>query len=185
MRRVLSVLLMFSLLTGCKSMKGTDPALVLREKLLTANGCSFRTVITADYGDHYYVFTLDCTADSSGDISFTVVSPETISGITGTIDQAGGNLTFEDQILAFPLVADDQLSPISAPWLLVRTLRSGYISSGGQDGEYYKLQMDDSYEEDPLRADIWLDDGNIPTHCDFMWDNKRILSVEIANFAFL
>lgn len=185
MKRVIAVLLLFCLLPGCKSMKGTAPALALREELLNANGCSFRAGITADYGDVVYTFSLDCVADSSGNISFTVVAPETISGVTGNIDQIGGSLTFEDQVLAFPLVADGQLSPVSAPWLLIKTLRSGYISSGGQDGAYYKLQMDDSYEEDPLRADIWLDTANKPTHCDFMWDNKRILSVEITNFVFL
>jgi len=185
MRRIIAIFLLLTVLTGCKNTDGTKPAVLLREKLLQSNGCSFLAVVTADYGESIYTFSLDCTADADGNITFTVADPETIKGISGRIDQEGGKLTFDDQVLAFPLLADDQLTPVSVPWLLVRTLRGGYISAGGKDGEHYKVQIDDSYEEDPLQLDIWLDDANLPIHCDFLWNGRRILSAEIKNFAIL
>ena len=94
-------------------------------------------------------------------------------------------MTFDSEILAFPIVADGYITPVSLPWLFVRTLQGGYIKAGGNDGEFYKVQMDDSYEEDPMTIDIWLDDKNLPIHCDLLWDNRRILSAEIKSFALL
>lgn len=185
MRRLLPLLLLAIFLFGCKKTDGTEPALILRERLMESSGCSFKTVITADYGDSSYTFIMDCRADSEGNITFTVAEPETIQGITGKIDAEGGRLTFDERVLAFPLLTDGQLTPVSVPWLLMRTLRGGYISAGGRDGENYKIQMDDSYEEDPLRVDIWLNEENVPIHCDFMWNNRRFLSAQIIDFAFL
>lgn len=185
MKRAIALVLLFVMLTGCKNSDGIGPALKLRESLLSAQGCKFQADITADYGDSTYAFSIDCTSDKSGNIVFTVASPESISGISGTVDFEGGELVFDDQILAFPLLADGYISPISVPWLFVKALRSGYINSGGADGDLYKVQMDDSYEEDPLTMDVWLDSDNKPVHCDFLWQNRRILSARIKNFSFV
>ena len=185
MKRLITVLILFFLLPGCKKNEGTEPALALRKEMQNAKGCSFTALITADYGDATYTFNVDCISENFSNLKFSVTEPETIQGITGCIDETGSNLIFDDQVLAFPLVADDQLSPISAPWLLIRTLYSGYISAGGRDGQYYKVQMDDSYKEDPLRLDLWLNSSNKPTHCDFLWNNRRILTVDIINFHFV
>lgn len=185
MKRIAAVLLIILLFSGCKTSDGTAPGMDLRNALLAANGCSFQAIITADYGESMFTFVLDCVSDAEGNITFTVAEPETIQGISGKIDESGGNLTFDDKILTFPMLADDQLTPVSVPWLLVRALRSGYISSGGADADLYKLEIDDSYEEDPLRMDLWLDNHDKPVHCDFLWNNRRILSAEIKNFSIL
>ena len=183
MRRILPFFLVF-LFVGCAKTDGTGPALSLRERLLQSKGCRFEVVITADYGDRIYSFTMNCITDCDGNVSFTVSEPESIAGISGIIDSEGGKLTFDDKLLAFPLLADDQLTPVSAPWLMMRTIRSGYISAGGEDGDQYKIQMDDSYEEDPLRLEVWLNQDNTPVHCDFIWKNRRFLSAKINNFVF-
>lgn len=183
MKRVLIVFMLFFVLSGCKSTGGIEPGLLLREQLLQAEVCRFTALITADYTDYMYTFTLECVSDKQGNITFTVVEPASIAGVNGRIDAEGGSFTFDDTILAFPLIADDQLTPISVPWLLIRTLRGGYISAGGQDGEHFKLQMDDSYEEDPLTLEVWLNDDRHPIHCDFLWRNRRILTAEIVDFS--
>ena len=101
-----------------------------RAKLL-AQAVSFDAEITADYGDKTYTFAMHCESDTKGDMTFTVTAPESIAGISGTISASGGKLTFSDTALAFDLMADDQLSPVSAPWILMKTLRSGYLTSCG------------------------------------------------------
>lgn len=185
MRRFLPAILFVFFAFGCSSTRNVEPAVTLRNKLLQSNGCEFQMMITADYGENIYTFTMDCRSDKNGNVNFTVIEPETISGITGEIDNEGGKLTFNEKILAFPLLADEQLTPVSVPWLFVRMLYSGYIGSGGSDGDYYKVQMDDSYENDPLRADVWLNESNDPIHCDFLWNNRRIFTAKIENFRFL
>ena len=157
----------------------------LRSKLLQASECSFSAVITADYGDKIHTFSMDCKADSSGNLTFTVVKPETISGITGTLSGDGGNLTFDDTALHFELMAEDQLSPVSAPWILIKTLRNGYITSACTEEGKLILSIDDSYDSDPLRLDVRMNLENTPEFADILFDGRRILSVHVTNFQIL
>lgn len=173
------------LLAGCSGQNdGLDRAMSLRSRLL-AGSINFDAVITADYGDELYTFSMNCQSDTQGNVSFTVTQPESISGITGTMDASGGKLRFDDKVLSFPLMADNQLSPVSAPWILMRTLRSGYLTSAGADGEYLRLAIDDSYDDDALHLDIWLDTSDHPVRAEVVWQGRRLLSIEVKNFAFL
>jgi hypothetical protein len=141
--------------------------------------------IIADYGDKLYSFVMACTFDHAGDMQFCVKEPQTIAGITGTIKMDGGFLTFDDQAVAFPLLADEQLTPVTAPWIFMKTLRGGYIRYAGQEGENLRVYIDDSYEEDSLQLDILLDAGQAPLQAEIIWQNRRILSLTIENFTIL
>lgn len=185
MKRIIPLLLVLVLLTGCSGQGAElDRAMALRAKML-AQSVTFDAVITADYGDKLYTFRAACEADAKGAVRFTVVEPETIAGITGQISDAGGKLTFDEAVLSFPLLADDQLSPVAAPWVLIRTLRSGYLTSCAAEGGSLRLAVDDSYEEDALHLDIWLNENDLPSRCEILWQGRRILSVSVENFTFV
>ena len=158
--------------------------MAFREELLCAKGCSFSAVVTADYGDMQHTFTMDCQGDSAGNVTFKIKEPSSIAGIQGKIDSAGGKISFEDQYLYFPLLTDDLLTPASAPWIFLKTLRSGYITSVCTEGEMLHISVNDSYEDDALYLDIWLLDSK-PIRADILHDGKRILSVQVEHFAFL
>lgn len=167
------------LLCGCKdSEKDMDAALSLRSAILQAERCTFTANITADYGDMVYNFSLDCTVDGDGNVSFVVTAPETIAGITGKITADGGNLTFDDTVLYIPMLTDDQITPVSCPWILMKTLRSGYITSCA-DG---RVTIDDSYADDALTLDISLGSDGMPASADIFWKNRRILTIEVVSF---
>lgn len=186
MKRVLIFLLGLLLLTGCRAEdEAMEQVLLCRQQLNSAQGCEFDAYITADYGDKLYTFTLACRADAGGEVEFTVVDPESIRGINGRIDGAKGALTFDDQALAFSLLADGELSPVTAPWLLLKTLRSGYIHGCSRDEEYTYALIHDSYEADALQAQIWFNRESVPTNADFLWQGRRILSLEVKNFRFI
>ena len=186
MRKITALALLFVVLTGCASQsKEMESGLELRSKLLQATACSFETMITADYGKKIHTFSMDCYANSDGDISFTVIEPDIISGITGHLSGDGGSLTFDDTALHYELMAEDQLSPVSAPWIFLKTLRSGYITSAGREDDRILLSIDDSYEEDALRLDIWLNSENIPEEAQILFKGRRILSVSVENFTIL
>ena len=179
----LACLLLVLCLTGCVSAKSEiERGMALRSRLLQAESCSFDAAITADYGDHVYQFEIYCEGNSSGDLTFTVKSPESISGITGRMDAEGGKLTFDSTVLHFDPVADDQLSPVAAPWVFLNTLRSGYLTSAGMEEEFLRLTIDDTYEDDALQLDIWLGKEDIPIRCEILHDGRRILSLDVANF---
>ena len=175
-------LLILGMLSGCSDGSGElERGMELRNKLLKASVFSFDADITADYGDKLHQFSMACRTDEEGKVTFTVTQPESISGITGVIGETGGALTFDDQALSFELLTDEQLSPVSAPWILVRTLRSGYLRSACQEEQGLHLTLDDSYDEDALMVDIWLDGQDLPRRAEILYDGRRILTVLVKN----
>ena len=172
------------LLCGCTDDDAMEQALELRSKLLSS-GCSFRAAVSADYGDYIQCFVMDCDADESGNVTFAVVDPDTISGITGKLSGEKGFLTFEDELLAFSMLTEDQISPVSAPWILVNSLRSGYLRSCGKLDSGYRLTIDDSYADRAMQVDIWLNDDGKPQGAEILWQGRRILTINIENFVFL
>lgn len=180
--KLLSAVLAVLMLTGCGS-KDTEleRAMTLRAKLLPSS-VSFDAEITADYGDEIHTFSVFCEGDNQGNLGFRVTDPETIADITGRIDAGKGKLTYRDTVLAFPLLAEDQLNPVSAPWIFYSTLRSGYLTSAGMEEDLLRLTIDDSYEEDALTVDIWLDAEDTPVRAEILYDGRRILTLKIENF---
>lgn len=157
--------------------------MVARSKLQSA-AFRFRATVSADYGDMIHTFVMDCEADKQGNVEFLVAAPDTISGITGKLTAESGFLTFDSEVLAFELLADGQLSPVSAPWVLVSTLRGGYLRYAAETEQGLRLTIDDSYAEEPMQVDIWLE-GDIPTGAEIFWQGRRVLTVRVENFAFL
>ena len=176
---------MFALviLTGCTGKRNEmDRAMTLRAALLGSGGCSFTAHICADYGDELHEFSLYCEGMNNGDLGFRVEKPETISGVTGRFKGKEGALTFDDVAVAFPLLADGQVTPVSGPWIFLKTLLGGYLTACNQEEEYLHLTIDDSYEEDALRLEIWLNEENIPIQAEILYDGRRILTMKIENF---
>jgi hypothetical protein len=185
LKRIALLLCALLLLTGCSGKnEEMDTALGLRSKLLS-KAVSFDAQITADYADKTYTFSMKCQADTQGNLTFTVIEPELISGITGTVSATGGKLTFDDVALSFELLADGQFSPVSGPWILMKTLRSGYLTSCTQEGDAFRISIDDSYKEDALHLDIWLNSEDAPIRGEIMWQGRRLLSIDVKNFTFL
>ncbi len=185
MKRIIAALCLLVLLAGCAGESvEMDRAMAMRSKLLN-RAVQFDTRITADYGDKTYTFSARCTADTGGNVTFSVTQPQTISGISGSVSAAGGKLTFDGKALSFPLLADDQITPVSAPFVLIKTLRSGYLTSCSAEGELLRLAIDDSYADDALHLDIWLDASDAPVRGDVLWKGRRILSMEVSNFCFV
>lgn len=180
MKKLWCLLICIIFLTGCSKAGGDlDAAVKLRSAILSAETCSFTAVITADYGDMIHEFTLKCISDGDGNVTFSVIGPESIAGITGKITADGGAITFDDTVLAIPLLTDNQLTPVSAPWIMMRALRSGFIASAGSG----RIRLDDSYADDALALDIVLDDSGMPSLAEIFWKNRRILTIHVISFS--
>ncbi len=186
MKKLAAVCCFLILLTGCsQEPKELKRGMTLRTCLLQAESCTFSVEITADYGDRLQSFAMDCQVDPKGDLSFSVTAPESITGITGKIDDTGGKLTFEETALYFGLLADEQLSPVAAPWVLMKALRSGYLRAAGMEGECLRLTIDDSYQDDAMTLDIWLNSQDLPQSAEVLYDGKRILSMIVKDVVIL
>ena len=185
MKRICWMLVLAAVLSGCAGKnQELSAAMALREALLSGNGCSFRAKVTADYGEGIQTFTMDCQADAGGKVCFSIAEPASIAGIRGDLSDDGGNITFDDKALYFPLLTDALLSPVSAPWIFLKTLRSGYLTSACTEAEQIHLTVDDSYADDALKLDIWLE-GKSPVRGDILQNGRRILSLEVEDFTLL
>lgn len=180
---ILSVIFLFC---GCSKEDGLlQRVLQFRQRLLGSNGCSFLARIRADYGETYFDFALICSCDQEGSLSFRVLEPETIADISGSFSASGGKLHFADSVLAFPTLADGEVTPVSAPWLLFQTLRSGYIDSVGMEDDLLRATIHDSYEENALQLDIWFDAADRPVQAQILWQGRNVLSIFVENFEFV
>lgn len=186
MKKWVLLLAMAVCLAGCAGQTGElEQGMALRSKVLQAEKCTFSAKITGDYGDKVCVFAMDCVAEETGDVTFTVTAPETISGITGTLTGNGGSLTFEDTALHFGLLAEGLASPISAPWVLMQALRSGPIIAAGTEDDRLRLTLTDSYRDTALQLDVWCNGDALPVAVEIAQDDRTILSLVVDNFTIL
>lgn len=183
--RLAAIICVVFLFTGCK---GNGDALsrtmTLRNRVLEGDGCSFHATVTADYGEQIYVFRMECQSDKDGNLSFRVIEPATIAGISGTISGSGGAITFDDKVLAFRTIADGLITPVSAPWLFVKTLRSGYLKDTAETEDGYEISIDDSYAEESLQLRIRTA-GDSPCFAEIFWQGRRILTIAVEKFSIL
>lgn len=181
------ILVAILFLFGCSQNNSElDKGLEFRQKLLASSGCSFDAEITADFGDKTYSFQLSCQGNSDGSLAFTVQKPDTISGISGVLSAKGGQITFEeDRCVAFPMLAEGEISPVGGPWIVYNALRSGYILSCGMEENRLRMTLNDTYEEDAFQVDVWLDGGERPDVAEILWKGRRVLTIQVINFQIL
>ena len=183
MKIVTVVVLVAVILVGCAKGDGDlNPAMELRQRLANGDGCTFRAEVCADYGDRVYTFVMDCKADTAGDVHFKLVSPDTISGISGTVTQSGGKLEFDDQVLLFEPLTQGELTPVIAPWLLYKVITGGYIRSVSEEADQFIYTVDDTYQSEQFMALLTLQRDQTPRSCEVFWNNRRILTVKVTDF---
>ena len=147
MKRFIGLLVLVVILSGCTAVDSQmKHATEFRAHLIEAQSCSFDAAISADYDSYIYTFQVSCVANGDS-LRFTVDSPESICGITGEFTDSGAALTFDDVVLAFPVLAEGQLSPVSSLWVFWNSLRSGYLAGCGENDSGLLLSIDDSYDE--------------------------------------
>lgn len=180
MKRWLPLLLVF--LAGCsRSDPAMEAALDLRTRCLSGP-VAFEAEVRAEYITNIECFSLDCTFDSAGEMTFTVTDPEDISGICGTVRGMEGTVEFDETVLAFPLMAEGRLSPLSAPWVLMKAIRSGCIIAAGWEGEKVRVTIDDSYADNALTVDLWLEEGQVEA-AEIAWEGRRCAAMTLDDFS--
>ena len=159
--------------------------MALRDSLLNCETCTFTANITADYEDLTYTFKMNSTADSEGNISFEVVQPESIAGITGKLSDNRGGITFDNNILAFETLGNGQIAPVYTPWIMLKALRSGYIRSCTDDSQQCMILIDDTYENNSVEFRFLMDTNFTPQSVEIIYGGRRIALLEITNFAYV
>ncbi len=181
MKRLLPLLVVC--LMGCA---GPDPAmeaaLELRSRCLASEQVRFEVEVRADYITSFEEFSLACETAQDGAVSFRVLEPEEIADIRGTVREDEGTVEFEETVLAYPLMAQGRLSPLSGPWVVMKAIRSGCILAAGQEGELTRITIDDSYADNALTVDLWLEEGRV-TEAEIAWEGRRCVTLTVEDFS--
>lgn len=159
-----------------------EAALELRSRCLASEQVVFRAEVRADYITTIEEFSLACDLDRAGVMAFQVLEPEEIAGIRGTVREDAGTVEFEETVLSFPLMAQGRLSPLSGPWVVMKAIRSGCIIAAGQEGDLTRVTIDDSYADNALTVDLWLEEGQL-TQAEVAWEGLRCLVMTFDDFS--
>ena len=183
MRKALAAILLLCIFcTACSAGEsGLSPAIEFRAALVQAGGCTFQAEVTADFGDSVVSFSLDCDADADGTTRLTVTAPETLSGITATVSDAGGKITYDGMSMDFGLLASGNVIPAAAPAITVTCWSSEYITAAGEDETGYRVTYEKDFDEKMLKVDTWFENG-IPICAEVCYNNQRILNLTISDF---
>ena len=157
-------------------------ALDFRAALLQSGGCQFQAAVTADYGEQIFEFTLDCAYTPENGAKMTVVTPESIAGITAVVTPGGASIEYDGASFALGKLAGGHLAPMALPELLGRCWCSEYILAAGTSQDGWRLTCVSGYDSDELRVDTWLDDAGQPEYCEISYDGQMLLRAELTAF---
>ena len=183
MRALISLVLVIVMLTGCgRKSSCVSEMMQLRQHISKGERITFEANVTADYGDRIYTFSLMCVADPGGSVDFSIESPDTIAGITGSVSEGVGKLTFDDTVLLFEPLTQGQLTPAIGPWLMFNAVLGGYVRSASKGKDGTEVTIDDVFKSESFQTVLTLNQEQLPICCEIIWNNRRILSIEINNF---
>ena len=175
--------IMTLLLSSCGAgNNGMQDALRFRTELTEHGGCSFLAQITAEVEERGYVFALQSSCGDS-ETKLTVVTPESIAGISATVTELNATLSFEDVALDFGRMDDVLTSPLYLPWLLHDAWCSSYIDCAGDDGGMNRVTYLWGSGEEELVIETWFSDS-IPVHAEIYRGERMLLSVRVEEFTF-
>lgn len=182
-RKLLAVLMLPLLLLGaCSGEQEMDAPMEFRAKLLAQGGCGFTAQMQVDVSRRVCALTLQCRCDADGPAEITVLAPETIEGISATLESAGGVLHFDTVAVDFGLAAEDRLAPIALPALLTAHWASAYISAAGSEDGLLRVCYADDTDTLDLSVDTWFDADNCPVYAEIALDGTVFAELTLTDF---
>lgn len=184
---VMCVLMISLLLTACGG-KGSgtpmDRALAVRGEYLSANGCTARMRVTADYGQRVYTFVVDVQV-GGGETVLTVREPAEVAGITARLKDGQSRLEYDGTMLETGALAEDGLTPISAAAALFEAAKSGFIDGCGTEGESLYILCRDPAEApgDGREIALWFAPDGTLLQGEVSVDGRQVIRCDLEHFA--
>ena len=158
-------------------------AMELRTRLLE-RGCRFTAEIEAHLDDGTAAFTLECVCAPDGAVTLEVTEPESVAGITATVEPGARTARFDDIALDFGLLAEGQLAPMAIPQLLCGAWTQDYIREAGADGEDLNAVYLSGWGGRELAVEQWLTKDGQPAYAELWFGSQNAASVRIRDFSF-
>lgn len=190
--RVLCVLMILTLLCSCGAAGGTDSAqdkaLAIRTAYLSAQGCTARLDVTADYGQRVYTYTVDVSVTEEETV-ITVVEPQEVAGVTARLRSGQSMLEYDGLVLETGPLSDTGLTPLGAVPAMLDSARTGFMDSSTMEplGEQQTLRV---LCRDPAReigsgqeTTLWFDpETKALLQGELMLDGRRVILCKFSQF---
>ena len=176
---------LLAVLAGCAGSEdgAVQEALDFRTTLLASDSCSFTADVTADYGERVANFTLECAyRPETNDADLTVTAPETIAGISATVDGEAANVTFEEVSLELGTLAGGQVAPLQVPQLLGDAWTYGYVESQSEEGDGYLVTYRSGYDSEELLVFTRFDSSMSPVQAEIYCDGVCVLTAALSDY---
>ena len=179
-------------LAGCGGAQGSsraeELALTARGEYLAATSISTQAVLTADYGQRVYQFTVQ--VDMRGEeTTVTLLQPETVAGMTARLSPEGNVLEYDGALLELGTLDQEGLTPVGGVSAMVDALREGYVDSCTleQDGEEEQVRILCRDPELPLGSGteytLWLDPETLALEAgEAAVDGETVLRCQCETF---
>lgn len=169
---------------GLLAKRPAQPPLTFRTALLQSGGCSFTAAITADYGESAASFTLDCVFSPETGASVTVTEPESIAGIQAQVKDTAASVSYDGMQLGLGSLADGNLAPLAAPYVLGQCWAGEYIDATGTEDGLLRTTYRMGYEEKELVVDTWFSQEPLaPVRAEISFEGRMVLRTDISAFS--
>ena len=166
------------LLSACSAKRPAQPPLTFRTALLQSGG------ITADYGESAASFTLDCVFSPETGASVTVTEPESIAGIQAQVKDTAASVSYDGMQLGLGSLANGNLAPLAAPYVLGQCWAGEYIDSTGTEDGLLRTTYRMGYEEKELVVDTWFSQEPLaPVRAELSFEGRMVLRADISAFS--
>jgi len=183
LRRIIIAFLLCLLCTACASEEEVlSPAIDFRAEVVQNGGCSFVAQVEADFGQTVQMFTLQCQTNENDELRFSVLAPETLAGISATVTEGGGTITYDGMAMDFGLLANGNVIPAAAPAIVSSCWTNAYIASAGNENSLYRATYEKNYDEKKLIVETWFEKG-LPISAEICYNNERVIKITISDFS--
>ena len=145
MRRLLSCVLMMTLLLASCASQGEDPEVaagLVQDAYRAMGGCTAAVELTAEIGTKVYSFTLQADCHKEEDTVLTVTAPELLAGITARVRPGEMLLEYDGVGLSLGDLDGSGLTPVSAIPSLLYEAAVGYTADcSWADTDHTQLQV--------------------------------------------
>lgn len=128
-----------------------------------ASQLQFRADISSRQSEMVKKLTLDCVTEPDGAVSFTVIRPERIAGVSGSIGADEGKL----------FRPDGGLRTVASPWMLLHALRCGKLQSCTRRKGILVVQLAAWYNREPVPVELHIRKGKLLS-AQLHWREQRI-----------
>lgn len=185
MRRAFLLVLVIALVFLSACGNGEERLQEIRTKLDSTGEITLTAVLTAQSEEKILEYMLSCRY-TDGDTIVTIVSPESVAGITARVSGEELAISYGDAALELELLTETGIVPVAVLPNMISALLEGHLQSTsvGIHGEIACI-IGEFFADDGLTVSMWFREmDSVPIYGE-LWENgTRVAWCEISDWVY-